>query len=83
MERNLLIICSYLEDIKRGIKISPYTIRNILRRAGYRGEKKPRRGFYPVHWVWGYRTSLQQGAYFDEWSCLYDSGNIMVKEIGY
>ena len=41
---------------ERGIKISPYTIRNILRRAGYRGKKKPRRGFYPVHWVWESKT---------------------------
>lgn len=37
---------------EKGIKLSPYTIRNILRRAGYKGRRKRRKVFYPAHWVW-------------------------------
>lgn len=35
-----------------GIKLSPNTIRHVLRRAGYRGRRRPRRAFYPAHWAW-------------------------------
>ena len=37
---------------EKGVKISPNTIRHILRRGGYKGKKKPRRIFYPAQWVW-------------------------------
>jgi transposase len=36
----------------KGILLSPHTVRHILRRAGYRGKKRPRKVFYPAHWAW-------------------------------
>jgi len=36
---------------RRGIELSSYTIRNILRRYGYRGKGKRRKVFYPARWA--------------------------------
>jgi transposase len=35
-----------------GLEISPNTIRHILRRNGVKGKRRPRKVFYPAHWVW-------------------------------
>jgi len=37
---------------KEGLVLSPNTIRHILSRNGFKGKRKPRKVFYPAHWVW-------------------------------
>jgi len=37
---------------KESLAVSPHTIRHILRRLGFKGRKRPRKTFYPAHWVW-------------------------------
>ena len=37
---------------EEGIILSPNTIRHILNRHGFKGRRKPRKVFYPAHWVW-------------------------------
>ena len=32
--------------------LSAHTIRHILNRNGFKGKKRPRKVFYPAHWIW-------------------------------
>lgn len=36
----------------KGVDVSPHTIRHILRRYGFRKNKRQRKVFYPAHWAW-------------------------------
>lgn len=43
---------AWLLRTTRNIRLSPDTIRHVLRRLGYVGKTKPRQQFYPAHWAW-------------------------------
>ncbi len=40
----------YLQS--RGVTLSPHTIRHILRRHGYRSQRRRRQSVYPALWAW-------------------------------
>ena len=37
---------------EEGIFLSPYTIRHILNRNGFKGRRRLRKILYPVFWAW-------------------------------
>jgi len=37
---------------EEGLFLSPNTNRHILARNGFKGKRKPRKVFYPAHWIW-------------------------------